>query len=188
LRGNLLFGHCRFPPLRVPRIPFALMVLSWFHRDLTRLRRLCLRYPDRQHSGLVSGGRLVEIEFIGKLDGAGELTERSFAPVVPCGVTDSLALALTPDCQGVTLSGDVEACRIHPGNLGHHDDSVSVIEYVHGWEVGTRHAEPDCWVAQETLQFGLQCQQITHRIEIGRKSQQCHTSLLTTEYWREAAV
>jgi hypothetical protein len=51
----------------------------------------------------------VEIEFIGKLDGTGELTERSFAPVVPCGVTDRLALALTLDCQGVTLSGDVEA-------------------------------------------------------------------------------
>jgi len=102
------------------------------------------------------------------LDGTGELTERSFAPVVPCGVTNRLALALTLDCQGVTLSGDVQACWIHPGYLGHHHDSVPVIEYVHGWEVaGSRHAEPDCRIAQETLQFGLQCEQITHWIEIG---------------------
>src|SRR5208282_1279908 len=99
---------------------------------------------------------------------------------------DRVALALTLDCQGVTLSGDVETCWVHPGYLGHHDDSLTVIEYVHGWEVaGSRNAEPDCRIAQETLQFGLQRQQITHRIEIRRKSQQCHTSLLTTEYWQE---
>src|SRR6266851_10439294 len=117
--------------LRVCLEAFALVVLSRFHRDLTRLRRLRLGYPNRQHPGLVSGGRLVEIEFVRKLDGTGELTERSFAPVVPCGVTNRLALALTLDCQGVTLSGDVEACWIHPGYLGHYHDSVPVIEYVH---------------------------------------------------------
>jgi hypothetical protein len=108
-------------------------------------------------------------EFIRKLDGAGELTKRSFAPVAPCSVTDRFALALTLDREGVALSGNGEACRVHPGYLGHHYDSVPVIEYVHGWEVaGTRNAEPDCGIAQETLQFGLQRQQITHRIEIGR--------------------
>src|SRR5216684_7335079 len=177
---------CRFPPLKVNPSPSC---LSRFHRDLTRLRRLRLRYPDRQHPSLVSGGRLVEIEFIGKLDGTGELTERSFAPVVPCGVTDRLALALTLDCQGVTLSGEVEACWIHPGYLGHYHDSVPVIEYVHRGKVaGTRNAEPDCGIAQETLQFGLQREQITHRIEIGRKSQRCHTSLLTIEYSRKTSI
>jgi len=39
------------------------------------------------------------------------------------------------------------------------------------WEVaGTRNAAPDCGSAQGALQFGLQRQQITHWIEIGRKS------------------
>ena len=131
----------------------------------------------------------MEIKFIRKLDGTGELTERSFAPVVPCGVTDRLALALTLDCEGVFLSGDVEACWIHPGYLGHYHDSVPVIEYVYRGKVaGTRNAEPDGGIAQETLQFGLQREQITHRIEVGRKSQQCHKSLLMTEYRRETAI
>src|SRR6266851_1876403 len=113
--------------LRVCLEAFALVVLSRFHRDLTRLRRLRLGHPNRQHPGLVSGGRLVEVEFIRKLDGARELTERSFTPVVSRRVTNRLALALTHDCQGVTLPGDVEASWIHPGYLGHHDDSLTVI-------------------------------------------------------------
>src|SRR6266478_2243251 len=112
------------------------MILSRCHRDLTRLCRLRLGHSNRQHPGLVAGGRFVEIKFIGKLDGAGKLAERSFAPVVPCGLADRLALALPLDCQGVTLSRDAEAFWIHSGYLGYHDNSISVIEYVR--RVGSR--------------------------------------------------
>ena len=82
-----------------------------------------------------------------------------------------------------TLARDVELCWIYPGDLSHHDNSVFVIEYVHRWEIAeSLNAESDCRIAQVTLQFVLQREKITHWIEPGRESEQCHKSLLTTGY------
>src|SRR5208282_1621521 len=65
--------------------------LGRVHGDLTRLGGLRLGYLYGQHSRLVSGDRLVEVELIGQLDRTRKLTERSLAPVIAAGLRGGLA-------------------------------------------------------------------------------------------------
>src|SRR5271163_2681333 len=142
--------------------------LRRFHRDLTRFCSFRLGHLYGQHSSVVAGDRLVEIELLRQLDRARKFAERPLAAVIASRLGRDFAPSLALDRQRMTLAGDADRFGIDSRYLGYHGYSITGVENVHWWKAARAgHPELVPGIAQEALQIALERNQVGNRVHFG---------------------